>query len=241
MTSSANVMRAEEDAAVAEVSAVEYASDTWPDGKPKRFRGREAWKNYIDFDSPFKGQTDELNRQRHYFFHVDVRGRLWRKELHRLDGHDGEIRDPRTLDFFFSHMQPNESGLHEQLFPFISHRGHEHYFTSCDAAPVVFNELQAGELRLLCPGGELATSLTTRFEPSELRLGKDGKLYHPLVTKGIDHVGAQPHAVWMIALIESLTAQRLLEHCEECEGIAGEASIVLKWLGDAYVLKQWED
>eukprot|EP00966_Prymnesium_polylepis_P303582 7012935-Prymnesium_polylepis.1 len=78
-TSAAEV---EEQAAAAEVSAAEFSADRWPDGTPKRYRGREAWKNWIDFESQHTGQTDELNRMRHYFFHVDARGRLWRKELH---------------------------------------------------------------------------------------------------------------------------------------------------------------
>ena len=124
----------------AEVSVESFAAETWPDGTPKRFRGRDAWKNWIDFDSPHRSQSDELNRNRHYFFHVDSRGRLWRKELDRLDGHEGQMRDSRTLDFFFGHMQRNATGLYAERFPYVSFRAHEHYFTSCVDSPIVFND-----------------------------------------------------------------------------------------------------
>ena len=137
-------------AAAAEVSRAEYESDVWPDGTPKRWRGRDAWKNYIDFDSPHRTQSDELNRQRIYFFHIDARGRLWRKELHKPDGHDGQMRDPRMLDFFFGHMQRNTTGMHEDRYPYLSRRAHERYFASCDEAPIVFNDLRDGERRSCC-------------------------------------------------------------------------------------------
>ena len=137
-------------AAAAEVSRAEYESDAWPDGTPKRWRGRDAWKNYIDFDSPHRTQSDELNRQRIYFFHIDARGRLWRKELHKPDGHDGQMRDPRMLDFFLGHLQRNTTGMHEDRYPYLSRRAHERYFASCDEAPIVFNDLRDGERRSCC-------------------------------------------------------------------------------------------
>ena len=161
----------------AEVSKEAYYSEAWPDGTPKKFRGREAWKNFIDFDSKHVSASDELNRQRHYFFHVDLRGRLFRKELHCLESHEGQLRDARILDFFFGHMQRNTSvGQHEAAFPYVSFRAHEHYYTSCATAPVVFNDMRDGELRHLCPDGELAHSVTTLFEPASVRMTDDGKL-----------------------------------------------------------------
>lgn len=228
-------------AAVAEVSAASYYSDTWPDGTPKKFRGREAWKNYIDYESSFKTQTDELNRQRHYFFHVDNRGRLWRKELHKLDGHEGQLKDARILNFFFSHMQPNRTGHHTDLFPFVSLRAHEHYFTSCADAPIVFNDLREGELRHLCPNGELAHSISTRFDPAEVRITSDGKLLHPVLTKVTDVIGAKPRAERLMALIESSTALQILECCDEQHSPNGnDDGILLRWDGSETVLQRWE-
>jgi len=102
---------------------------------------------------------------------------------------------------------------------------HEHYFTSCTDAPVVFNNLRDGELRHLCPGGELARSITTLFEPDALRITEDGRLFHPrlLSRPSIDTVGGPSRRERLMALIESTTAQRLLESCDEREEAEEEA------------------
>ena len=225
-------------AADAEVDIRAFSAESWPDGTPKKFRGREAWKNWIDFDSPHTEQSDLLNRQRHYFFHVDERGRLWRKELHALEEHQGQLREPRILDFFFGHLQRNRTGAHEDRFPYVSFRAHEHYFTSCAEMPIVFNDLRDGELRHLCPDGELAASVSTRFDPSAARLTEDGKLVHPVITKAVEAVGGRPRSETLLALIESSTAQILLEHhAEEREGPDGDIAIVLRWCGVETVLR----
>ena len=65
----------------------------WPDGTPKKFSGKEAWKNWINFDSEFRELTDELNRARHFFFEVDAKGRLHRLELDQPGQRFGHIRD----------------------------------------------------------------------------------------------------------------------------------------------------
>lgn len=222
----------------AEVSHAAYYSDTWPDGTPKKYRGGDAWKNFIDFDSPHTTESDILNRQRHYFFHMDSRGRLWRKELHRLESHEGQLRDPKILNFFFGHMQRNTTGHYASglpHFPFVSFRAHEHYYTSCAEAPIVFNDLRDGDLLHHCPGGEIAHSITTRFDPTSLRMTADGKLLHPVVTKAVDAVGGRPRTETLLALIESSTAHTIFEHCEE----RGEA-VILKWRGEEMELKAVE-
>lgn len=47
-----------DDAAAAEVSPESWSSDHWPDGTPKKFIGRDKWKNWIEWDSKFTEQTD---------------------------------------------------------------------------------------------------------------------------------------------------------------------------------------
>lgn len=79
----------------------------------------QAWKNWINYESPHNDLTDELNRARHFFFEVDDRGRCLRKELDQPDCTFGEIKDARVLDFFFSHMQPNRTGE----LPLLRQRG----------------------------------------------------------------------------------------------------------------------
>ena len=54
----------------------------------------------------------------------------------------------RTLEHFFSHMSPNNTGSYEEEFPFLSRRMHERYYTRrCYdgdtpevEAPFVFND-----------------------------------------------------------------------------------------------------
>ena len=219
------------EAADAEVSAAAWASDFWPDGTPKKFTGRDKWKNWIEWDSRFTDQTDELNRARHYFFSVDSRGRLWRKELHQLEGHDGQLRDTKILDHFFGHMQRNTTGLYADLFPWVSFRMHEHYFAQCaeGTAPVVFTDFREGELRHLLPDGELARSVTTPLDPSALRFTADGKLYHPVSTKAVDEVGGPRRRETLMALVESTTAQQLLESCCASADDEDDNTLVLRW------------
>ena len=210
----------------------------WPDGTPKKFRGREAWKNWIDWDSPYREPTDENNRARHFFWHVDSRGRLWREELDRPGERFGQMRDTRVLDFFFGHVQRNETGLHGAEYPFVSFRMHEHYFTRCADAPVVFNDLRDGELRHVCPDGELARSVTTRFDASALQLTPEGKLFHPVTTRATDADGA-PRREELMGLIESTTAQQLLECCEEEAPSNGGngGGMLLRWRGEVHRLR----
>ena len=133
----------------------------WPDGTPKKFQGKESWKNWIDWDSPFNELTDELNRKRHFFWKVDSKGRLWRLELDRPGQTFGQMKDSGILDYFFSHLELNATGEYEQ-YPFLSRRRHEMYFVCCDESPVVFNDLRCrlapslqpsacGLLFTLCP------------------------------------------------------------------------------------------
>lgn len=212
---------------------------TWPDGTAKRLRGKDAWRNWIDYESEYTAQTDELNRARHYFWHVDARGRLWRRELDRPGERFGQMRDARILDFFFGHMQRNATGLHAADYPFVSFRMHEHYFTSCAEAPVVFNDMRDGELRHICPDGELASSVSTPFAPARLRLDGNGKLFHPVATRAVDVEGAPRREHMLLALLESTTAQQILERCEpapaSAAGGAADAAL-LRWEGEEVVI-----
>lgn len=176
----------------------------WPDGSHKKFVGKDAWKNWIDWDSPFREETDELNRRRHFFYHVDDRGRLFRRERAQPTPKppNGEIRDAAFIGYFFSHVQPTlgfgrrlETDEHATIYAaegyqFVCRRAHEAYWLSCNSAAVVFNQFTAadehdhrtGVLQLLCPGGETAASLDTELKVEDLRMCSEGKLYHPVVT-----------------------------------------------------------
>jgi len=115
---------------------------TWPDGTPKKFQGKESWKNWIDWDSPYTELTDEMNRKRHFFWKVDSKGRLWRLELDQPGQSFGQMKDPSIIDYFFGHIELNATGQYDEDFPFLSRRRHEMYFVCCDDSPVVFNDLR---------------------------------------------------------------------------------------------------
>ena len=42
---------------------------------------QEAWKNWINYESPFKGEWDELNRERKFFWEVDDKVRELEMEV----------------------------------------------------------------------------------------------------------------------------------------------------------------
>ncbi|CAE8681232.1 unnamed protein product, partial [Polarella glacialis] len=205
----------------------------WPDGTPKKFRGKENWKNWINWESPFRDETDELNRQRHFFWEVDEKGALWRLELDQPGKRFGQMRFPKVLDDFFGHLQRNDSGVFQEAFPFVSLRTHEHYFLRWAAggpsresveAPIVFNDLRDGELRSVT-AGEIASSITTRFDPAALRLTADGRLLHPVWTtarSGKTEQGPEARGrqrVCFFAALDASTAQTVLEEfCRESDG-----------------------
>jgi hypothetical protein len=134
------------------------------DPRWRKWTGTEEWKNWIDFDSPHQEQTDNLNRLRHFFWHVNEKGELFRKELgdERLLG---QMKDDRIVDYFFEHMEHNTTGLYVPEYPFLSRRLHELYFVSCRIAPIVFFDLREGQLRF-------GANLRTKFDPTALQVSQ---------------------------------------------------------------------
>jgi len=187
--------------------------ETWPDGTPKKFQGKDSWKNWIDWDSPYRELTDELNRARHFFWYVDAKGRLFRREIDQPGTCMGQMRDARVLDYFWGHMQRNHTGLYGE-WPHVSCRMHEKYFVQCQESPIVFNDWRDGELRHMCPGGEIAKSVSTPFDPALMRLSSSGKLYHPVTSKAVGKDGTREV---IMALIESTTVQEVLRGVVESD------------------------
>lgn len=227
------------------VLRADVSSEThWPDGNPKRFRGKDAWKNWINFDSPFGEQTDELNRLRHFFWEVDDKGALWRLELDQPGIRFGQMKHGKIINQFFGFMQQNRTGLYDE-FPFVSLRTHEHYFvrwaarstiTSRSAleAPIVFNDLREGELRHIMPGsGDVANSITTPFEPSKLRLTSDGRLLHPVRLSKQD-AASEERVVF--AAMDCTTAQQILDLCVEAD-----EGILLRWDNSEVLIAMLEE
>eukprot|EP00658_Telonema_sp_P-2_P065920 TRINITY_DN55055_c0_g1_i2.p1 TRINITY_DN55055_c0_g1~~TRINITY_DN55055_c0_g1_i2.p1 ORF type:complete len:177 (+),score=24.55 TRINITY_DN55055_c0_g1_i2:277-807(+) len=162
-----------------------------------------------------------MNRNRHYFYEVDLKGKLHRLEFDQPGQRFGEIKstgaDWRQVDYFFAHLQANDTGLYEPEYPFMSTRMHEKYFVKCSACPVVFNDLRDGNLRY-------GATNQQRFDPASLSISAEGYLHHPVQTK----------AAILPGLIESNTAQLLFEQVEVQEVQHGQMIFTLQWGSDQF-------
>eukprot|EP00656_Telonema_subtile_P056979 TRINITY_DN9267_c0_g1_i1.p1 TRINITY_DN9267_c0_g1~~TRINITY_DN9267_c0_g1_i1.p1 ORF type:complete len:241 (-),score=33.08 TRINITY_DN9267_c0_g1_i1:209-931(-) len=183
----------------------------------KKWHGAEEWKNWIDWDSGFKSVSDEMNRRRHYFYEIDLKGRLHRLEFDQPGKRFGEVSatgaDWRLVDYFLSHVQPNRTGLYSSEYSYLSSRMHEKYFVKSAISPIVFKDLRDGELRY-------AATLREPFDPHSLARTKCGCLLHQVHTKSAKLMG----------LVESHTAQPLMEQLEVI-AVDPVERIVLHWDG----------
>lgn len=212
-------------------------SESWPDGTPKPFRGKEAWKNWINWDAPFREESDELNRQRKFFWEVDDKGALWRIELCEM-GRFGQMKHPKVVDDLFSHLQRNRTGEFPS-FPFVSLKTHEHYYVRwanptarlAREVPIVFNDFRDGYLVHLVDQG-LAKSLSTCFDPRALRLTlRSGRLLHPVSTqrkaRQSDGSSINVRETSFLASLDVATSQQILSLCEEVDDVA--SGFVVHW------------
>ena len=176
-------------------------TETWPDGTPKKYQGKETWKNWINYDTEHNNLTDQLNRLRHFFWEVDAHGKLWRLEIDELDKNGkivgtprrcGQMREAKILDFFFPKLKLNDSEMYSEDFPFLVRRAHEMYYcrtkwdpSNSKSYPIVFNNLVNTNtvLQHSCPGsGHVVKRIDTLFDPSKLRVDTEGRLFHPVVS-----------------------------------------------------------
>eukprot|EP00123_Amoebidium_parasiticum_P010425 comp20095_c0_seq1/m.24764 comp20095_c0_seq1/g.24764 ORF comp20095_c0_seq1/g.24764 comp20095_c0_seq1/m.24764 type:complete len:230 (-) comp20095_c0_seq1:60-749(-) len=191
--------------------------DSW-----KKWKGADEWKNWVDWESKYRSQSDELNRKRHYFWYLDAKGRLLRRELHEPERTFGQMREAKILDYFFTHLERNRTGEYLPAYPYLSVRMHEHYFLACEAGPIVFTDLRHGRLHY-------AASLSVPLSLESLRLDTQGRLFHEVTTKAMSQAGDK---VPLLGYIESTTAQPLLEAITVTEG----GSYVLSYEGREVVL-----
>eukprot|EP01134_Creolimax_fragrantissima_P002106 CFRG2106T1 len=193
------------------------------------------WQKWINYESPYHSQSDELNRARHFFWHIDGKGRLLRRELSQPpvdegdvtgDGkspvsHFGILTHSNTVDRFFDNLRRNVTGRYRPPYKYVSHMGHERYFATCNLAPIVFKNLSQ-EYKETRPQFEespwsltYASTLQIDFDRTKLRMSPNGFLYHPVVNKAIQRAkekgeeGQDP--LW--GVFASDIAQIVLDHC----------------------------
>ena len=239
--------------------------DTWPDGTPKKFQGKEAWKNWINYNTDHNNLTDELNRLRHFFWEVDAHGKLWRLEIDALDTEGnmvgtprrcGQMREVKILDFFFPQLKTNDSEMYSKDFPFLVRRAHEMYYcrTTWDpngvqSYPVVFNNLEEDNtlLRHSCPGsGHIVRRVDTPFNPAKLRMDQGGRLFHPIastskvsLTGTVKPLHSENIDRW--GLLESVVAQTIATEIGDMQVNESSEEMTLVFDGVVYPVGLMED
>lgn len=158
--------------------------------------------------------------RREYFYHVDHEGRLF---------HDGtELTEPGFLDFFFSRVETNDTGLHADC-RFVSPCGAEMNYIAGTETPIVFRRLEwsAGsdgrnEDRLIYGG-----SLSTPFRPERLCYDATERLFHP--------AGLRDDAADARNMVGRLGRHVVFELAPLLEVEDGQ--VVLRWRGRPYPLQ----
>lgn len=123
---------------------------------------------------------------REYFYWVDLRGHLYciDKDATTLPRQNDPafLRDGRFLNFFWRQLQlntPTSPGRarHGAVYPYVSPCGRELNYVRAADRPIAFHSLQtlpSGESVLL-----YAHDLSVPFDPAELCMRDNGRLYHP--------------------------------------------------------------
>lgn len=132
--------------------------------------------------------SDAFNRMRHYFYWVDVHGRLYSIMTPDARAPTGPtfLRDSKQLKFFFKHLKQNDTGLYLPRFPFVSLCGsgkwQELNFVACEDRPIVFQDLVFAaddgrpQLTWATARVNLTDHFTVDFDPARLYV-RAGRLY----------------------------------------------------------------
>lgn len=184
------------------------------------------YPNPINFESEYQGANDKLNRLRHYFWVVDNRGRLWRRELNPKAPLQGEMRQPDFKDKFFQKLHINNMKDVYPDFPYLSIRGKELNFVTCGHSPIVFHDLT--------PEGDLvyANSLKIRFDPEAVVVDESGPIYHRVILEG-------PKPVAILGLIERSVAFNISQHIQPDED-SSNGGFILTWNGARHRIQKLE-
>jgi hypothetical protein len=167
---------------------------------------------------------EEQALKRHYFYHVQLSGMLFIEDVVPKNI-TSCLKSAKFLDFFFSRLKPNDTGLHDE-YPFVSPCGREMNFIR-PADPlggIVLHSYADGGFTYGATGRQV-------LDPASFRLSSDGRLYHALT----DH----PHSARLgsIALVRSQEALYLCEqgHIEFGEEICDST---FNWEGHRYQIKE---
>ncbi|XP_064640634.1 UPF0598 protein CG30010-like [Lineus longissimus] len=182
------------------------------------------WLHYVQGQSPNP-------KHREYFYFIDHQGQLFLDDA-RIKNFTSCFKEKDFLEFFFKRVKINETGLYEDVFPYISPCGRERNFIRCDDRPIVYTHLiqkvSQDDLdstsRLSFGGaGEL---LTVSFEPDKIcMLPESGRVYHP----ASERTGG-------IGLIESSLAIEFSKSFSYEHGDDSKPPTHFSWQGTTYTL-----
>lgn len=91
------------------------------------------------------------------------------------------LKEPKFLNFFFKRLVPNTLDEGAQYLPsynYVSPCGRELNFVRAEDTGLVFQRLEEGQLFY-------APALSVPFQPEQLCVSDDGRLYHPAPRIGL--------------------------------------------------------
>ena len=131
----------------------------------------EKWQK--DQIKPADFYDQEAKLYRHYFYTIDLQGRLFLEES-RVKNIATSLKDSRFLSFFFKRLKLNTTGKYEVEYPFVSPCGKEMNYIRPADMPIVFtsksetNDLISSESLLKNPNSQGNGSLkSSRYEIKE--------------------------------------------------------------------------
>ena len=157
-----------------------------------------AFQRWLNFGAEHKSPSDILNRARSYFWYVDGRGRVLRTTIEEPERRQGELRDQKMLDMFFSNVAHNATGRFSD-WPFLFRYANERHYVRCSrVSPVLVREI----IRLTDSSRALrftySPELALPYHPQYLRLeSKTGTLVYPRITVDPSSVADPRTILWM--------------------------------------------
>jgi hypothetical protein len=201
------------------------SSSSWDDSADANEAAWEDRRQLAEIKAP--EFYDAHGVRRHYFYHVNLSGRLFIEDVVPKNI-TSCLKSDKFLDFFFSRLRPNDTGLHLD-YPLCSPCGREMNFIK-PADPrggiVLF------DLDVAAKAFSFGATGRQPLDPASFALSQGGRLYHAL--------SAHKHseALGGMALVRSHTALMLCEKYIEFgdEEISRGATFV--WEGATYPIRE---
>jgi len=206
----------------------------------------DTWYTQTIKDPSFYETFASTPKHKCYFYTIDLQGRLYLEDT-TLKNIATSLKDTRFLNFFFSrirHVDALKDGgvIHKILscdadsmvdiimkdYPFVSPCGKELNFIRPADTPIVFHDLQQGNLFF---GG----SLSQPYNPQQLAISKKTRrLYHKLTNDGKKLTPLHQCDIPEYGLIKSSVAITISDFIVKDEG---NDSIICEETGDKFPLK----